>query len=106
MNTTKKEIEILKNEITGLKIRLRRVEAFLTTFPNPDDYLHDTSSEDELLEEAKKMVSQYKMVSASLIQRRLMTGYARAARILDQLEEAGYISSGEGGKPRKVLKKK
>lgn len=98
MNSTKKEIEILKNEVTGLKIQLRRVEAFLTTFPNPDDYLHDTTSEDELLEEAKKIVSSYKIVSTSLLQRRLMTGYARAARILEQLEETGYISPGEGSK--------
>lgn len=104
MRSIKKEVGTLKTEVTGLKVRLRRVEAFLTTFPNPDDYLHDTNSEDELLEEAKKIVSQYKRVSASLIQRRLMTGYTRAARILDQLEEAGYISSGEGGKSRKVLK--
>lgn len=106
MKSTKKEVEALKTEITGLKIRLRRVEAFLITFPDPDDYLHDTSSEDELYEEAKEIVSKYDMASASLLQRRLMVGYARAASILDKLEEDGVIGPGEGGKPRKVLKKK
>lgn len=58
---------------------------------------------DDLFDEAVKTVSQYNEVSASLLQRRLMVGYARAARILDELEEAGIVGSGEGAKPRKVL---
>lgn len=43
--------------------------------------------------------------SASLLQRRLRIGYARAARILDQLEKAGLVSPAEGAKPRDVLVK-
>ena len=46
---------------------------------------------------------QYDKASASLLQRRLSVGYARAARILDQLEMAGVIGQGEGSKPRDVL---
>lgn len=58
---------------------------------------------DPLFEEALRLICQHDKASASLLQRRLSVGYARAARILDQLEEAGVISPGEGSKPRDVL---
>lgn len=58
---------------------------------------------DALFEDAIKLVCQHDKASASLLQRRLSVGYARAARILDQLEEAGIIGAGEGSKPRDVL---
>lgn len=60
---------------------------------------------DELFEEAVRTVCQYDRASASLLQRRLKVGYARAARILDELEEAGIVGVGEGSKPRDVLVK-
>jgi DNA segregation ATPase FtsK/SpoIIIE, S-DNA-T family len=58
---------------------------------------------DPLFEEAMRLVCQHDKASASLLQRRLSVGYARAARILDQLEEHGIIGPGEGSKPRDVL---
>lgn len=58
---------------------------------------------DELFEDAVKEVIQYDRASASLLQRRLSIGYARAARILDQLEEAGVVGPPDGSKPRDVL---
>jgi len=48
-------------------------------------------------------VIQYNRASASLLQRRLSIGYARAARILDQLEQAGVVGPGKGAKPRDIL---
>lgn len=60
---------------------------------------------DQLFEDAIRLVCQYDKASASLLQRRLSVGYARAARILDQLEEAGIIGPAEGSKPRDVLMK-
>ena len=50
-----------------------------------------------------RTVCQYDRASASLLQRRLRIGYARAARLLDELEAAGIIGPGEGAKPRDVL---
>ncbi len=59
--------------------------------------------QDDLFEEAVRTVCQYDRASASLLQRRLKVGYARAARIIDELEEAGIIGVGDGSKPRDVL---
>ncbi len=58
--------------------------------------------EDPLFEEAKKVVIESKKASASLLQRRLRIGYARAARLIDMLEEKGIVGPGEGAKPREV----
>ncbi len=65
----------------------------------------DSGDQDDLFEEAVRTVCQYDRASASLLQRRLKIGYARAARILDELESAGIVSPGEGAKPRDVLVK-
>jgi len=57
---------------------------------------------DSLFFDAKEVVAQAGKASASLLQRRLKVGYARAARLLDLLEERGIIGPGEGAKPREV----
>lgn len=59
--------------------------------------------DDVMYEEAKRVVVESKKASASLLQRRLKVGYARAARLLDILEERGVIGPGEGAKPREVF---
>lgn len=58
---------------------------------------------DDNFRQAVEVVVQYDRASASLLQRRLSVGYARAARIIDQLEGAGVIGPAEGSKPREVL---
>ena len=58
--------------------------------------------EDPLYEEAKKLVIRSRKASASLLQRYLRVGYARAARLIDVLEERGVVGPGEGAKPREV----
>ena len=63
------------------------------------------SSQDELFEDAVKAVTQYDRASASLLQRRLRIGYARAARLLDELEAAGVVGVADGSKARDVLVK-
>ncbi len=60
---------------------------------------------DPLFDKAVEIIMQYDKASASLLQRRLSIGYARAARILDQLEAAGYVGPAEGAKPRDVIKR-
>ncbi len=58
---------------------------------------------DELLPDAIEIAMEYQQASASLLQRKLKVGYARAARMIDQMEERGIIGPFEGSKPRRVL---
>jgi S-DNA-T family DNA segregation ATPase FtsK/SpoIIIE len=62
-----------------------------------------SDDQDPLFEEAKKLVIESGKASASLMQRRLKVGYARAARLLDELEEAGIVGPADGAKPREVF---
>lgn len=64
---------------------------------------NQTEDVDEFLEQAVDMVVNDGQASASYIQRKFKVGYARAARIIDQLEERGIVGPHEGSKPRKVL---
>ena len=63
----------------------------------------DADEPDEYLEEAIKTVINAGTVSTAYIQRKFKIGYARAGRIIDQMEERGIISGYEGSKPRRVL---
>ncbi len=68
-----------------------------TTLPGIDEEF------DEFFKDAVEVVCQYDKASSSLLQRRLSVGYARAARIMDQLQKAGVVGPLEGSKARKVL---
>lgn len=61
------------------------------------------SDTDPMLDEAIRVVVENGQASTSLLQRKLKLGYARAARVVDQLEERGIVGPYEGSKPRKVL---
>ncbi len=63
----------------------------------------ETQDDDELMQEAIETVRQAQKASASLLQRRLKVGYARAARLLDLMEEKNIIGPGDGAKPREVF---
>jgi S-DNA-T family DNA segregation ATPase FtsK/SpoIIIE len=68
-----------------------------------DDLADDDA--DRLLPDAVGVIQEYDRASASLLQRRLKIGYARAARIIDQLEARGYIGSFDGSNARQVLRR-
>jgi S-DNA-T family DNA segregation ATPase FtsK/SpoIIIE len=80
--------------------RLIRIEEKLNQNPTQ---IYDLDGDDPLLADAAKLSIETKIAKASLYQRHLQVGYARAARILDQLAKAGVISQGDGAKPRKVF---
>jgi len=63
----------------------------------------DTRDNDDLYNEAKELVLQHRKASASFIQRKLRIGYARAAHLLDMLEDNKVIGPSNGSEPREVL---
>jgi S-DNA-T family DNA segregation ATPase FtsK/SpoIIIE len=71
-------------------------------FINASGESDEESDGDDMFDEALATVAEAKKASASLLQRRLKVGYARAARLLDLMESAGYIGPGDGAKPRDV----
>jgi len=99
-------------EITGLTSYLRSKgvapqyqDAVTTSYQSKKSISSNPNIEDvdEQFQQSVRVCVEYGKASASLLQRRLSIGYARAARILDQLEQAGVISAPEGSKPRDVL---
>lgn len=88
------EVEKEENSLMGELTRVAETpEAQMDSF---------YSKEDPMYEEAKRTVIQARKASTSLLQRRLGVGYARAARLMDILEERGIVGPQEGAKPRDV----
>ena len=69
------------------------------------NYAVNGGENDMYFNQAIEIIMQQDKASASLLQRRLSIGYARAARLLDQLEKAGYVGPAEGSKPRSVIRR-
>ncbi len=63
----------------------------------------DGPDEDPMIKDAIRVVVENGLASTSLLQRKLKLGYARAARIIDEMEQRGIVGGYEGSKPRKVL---
>lgn len=97
----KKVVEFLKGDELpqyNEEITTKQQRTFIfnsASIPSEDD--------DPLLDEAKEVILQAGKGSASLLQRRLKVGYARAARLLDLLEKIRFIGPADGAKPREVL---
>jgi len=89
----------LGKKVKQLEDRLAKIEKFL------EPQMQASADVEVLAKKAAEIVVKYSEVSASLLQRTLVIGYSRAARLMDILEEKGLVGPAEGGKPRKVLKK-
>jgi S-DNA-T family DNA segregation ATPase FtsK/SpoIIIE len=63
----------------------------------------DGGSGDDMYKDALRVVIESRKASTSLLQRRLRVGYARAARIIEEMEEQGVIGPADGARPREVL---
>jgi len=73
----------------------------LQTGGAPEEELSE--EDEELVQKCIEIMRQEKKASTSLFQRRLRLGYTRAARVVDILEQRGYVAPGEGAKPREIL---
>lgn len=69
---------------------------------NAGEALSEDGADDELFVEALKIVEETRKASASYLQRRLSIGYNRAARMIELMEERGYIGAQQGSKPREI----
>jgi len=103
---TDKEVErvtaFLKNQNTqGYDKEMN--EAINTATQTAQTDQNDNSEEDELLVSAVSIIVEAGYASISLLQRRMNIGYPRAARLIDRMQEKGYVGPFEGSKPRKVL---
>lgn len=87
-----------KNPTSGVKFDYKGGQRDI----NFDDYAGDEDG-DDMYEEAVAVIREAQKASASLLQRRLAVGYARAARLMDMMEAKGIIGPGEGAKPREVF---
>ena len=70
-----------------------------------ESQISEGDDEDELYEDARQVVMEAGKASTSYLQRKLKVGYARAARLIDLLEDRGVVGPGDGAKPREVLEK-
>ena len=106
---------LLKDQLDIEEERFINFVETLDYYPEIDDMVLIASEEgevgeigeiDEFFEQAKEIVIDRQAASVSLIQRKLKVGYARAGRIIDQLERAGVVGKFKGSKPREVLIKR
>jgi len=92
-----------RDQIEDPRYDLSIVESGEDSTGNVDDLAGDDA--DRLLPDAVSVIREYDRASASLLQRRLRIGYARAARIIDQLEARGYVGAFDGSNARVVLRR-
>jgi len=97
-----KELHALIDFIKRLNVKPKYQEEVTTIKAAPGD-AGFAGSEDELFSQAVEVICEMDRASASLLQRRLKVGYARAARLLDEMESRGIVGSADGSKPRDVL---
>jgi S-DNA-T family DNA segregation ATPase FtsK/SpoIIIE len=90
----------IAEDITQQQDALASDNSIFNASLEPSD--HD---DDDMYEQARQVVIETQKASTSFLQRKLGVGYARAARLIDQLEERGIVGPGNGAKPRDVLEK-
>ncbi len=91
------DLERLVSHWKSFEFEASSIDLFRERDGAPDD-----EDRDPLFSEAKEIILRYRQGSTSLLQRKLHIGYARAARLLDQMEQAGFVGPPDGSKPREV----
>lgn len=74
----------------------------VAVFAGPGEIGMGSQDRDELFDEAVRLVVEYQQASTSFLQRRMKVGYSRAARLMDELEQAGIVGPADGAKPRQI----
>ncbi len=95
--------QVLSTSVIGIKNKQNELEDSVEDLENTTNPTYDEDDLDPFYERAVEIVTQSGKASASLLQRRLDIGYARAARLIDVLETKGIVGVAEGSKPRQVF---
>lgn len=104
-----KEIEEIKQNQEIIKKQLEEIKNIInkntnsSLLTNQVNYYNEDNDTDPLLDSAVTFVIENGIASTSIIQRNFRLGYARAGRILDQMESLGVVSGYRGSKPRDIL---
>ncbi|MEK7546407.1 MAG: DNA translocase FtsK 4TM domain-containing protein [Patescibacteria group bacterium] len=98
----KKVVDFIKSNFDAPDYRHEIVDRLGST-SNGVTFKDGGGQDEPLLQDAQDVITRSGKASASFLQRRMQIGYARAARILDLLEEKGVIGPGNGAKPREIL---
>lgn len=96
-------VDFIKSSEDEVNYREEIIEHINNENLSSSSHSGDSEENDELLDEAIKLVVEYQQASTSFIQRKLRIGFNRASRIMEELEAQGIISERDGSKPRKVL---
>lgn len=100
---SEKEVENVVDFIKTQKIEPEYDEQAIEEIETVDKQLKGSEEVDELFNDAVEVVIDAGQASISMLQRRLRIGYARAARLIDEMEVRGFVSGFEGSKPRDVF---
>ncbi|MFH1392207.1 MAG: DNA translocase FtsK [bacterium] len=103
---TEKEVKNIVKELSVNSNQLSALEKKEDEREENKETRKQVEPDDDLYEQAKELVIRSRRASASMLQRYLKVGYARAARLLDILEANGVVGPGDGARPRDVLIKK
>jgi S-DNA-T family DNA segregation ATPase FtsK/SpoIIIE len=93
------ETERLVESIKAMKYTASQV----AVFDDRGDINSSRESQDELFDQAVRLVVEHQQASTSFLQRRMKVGYSRAARLMDELQAAGIVGPADGAKPREIL---
>jgi len=96
-NNKSAQLEEADNLRDNIEAEMERAESYSSSIVNGAEPL------DPIYEEAKQIIVESGKASASFLQRKLRIGYARAARILDMMEDRGLVGPARGAKPREIL---
>ncbi|HMA64466.1 MAG TPA: DNA translocase FtsK, partial [Chitinispirillaceae bacterium] len=104
---SEEDVEKIVSDIRRQNYKIDKIESFheATGGDTDDDQMFADGDRDELFEEAARIIVSIGQGSTSLLQRRMKIGYARAGRLMDELERAGFVGPPDGSKAREVLVK-
>lgn len=101
---SEEDVEKIVAEIRKQEYEIDKIESFHDEIDDSgsDEGVFDNGDRDELFEEAARTIVSIGQGSTSLLQRRMKIGYARAGRLMDELERAGFVGPSDGSKAREV----